>query len=72
MLYATCLPLIDHLVQHLPPTATADGAARFDAEILRVAESYVPGVGADALVGDSAALPTRLASVASGCAAARR
>jgi hypothetical protein len=60
MLYATCLPLIDHLVQHLPPTATADGAARFDAEVLRVAESYVPGVRADMLVGDSAALPARL------------
>ena len=37
MLYATCLPFIDHLVQHLPPTATThntatadDGAARFD------------------------------------------
>ena len=40
MLYTTCcLPLIDHLLQQLPPTATAGGAARFDTEILRVVPS---------------------------------
>ena len=69
MLYATGLPLIDHLLQHLPPTATAGGAARVDAEILRVAESYVPGVCADVLIGDFAALPARLGGLGLRCRA---
>ena len=59
MTYYCCLPLIDHVLQHVAPSIIGGDAARFDAAVLHAVESYVPGLSADALVADAAALPAR-------------
>ena len=60
MTYLCVHPMLDHAIQHVPPSASTAPAARFDAAVMRVADGYVPGVASDVLVRDSAELPARL------------
>ena len=60
MTYLCVQPMLDHVIQHVPPSASAAPAARFDAAVMRVADGYAPGVASDVLVRDSAELPARL------------